>query len=159
MTEGKYLMPRPHRTERIEESDILKQVRIQPEARRGNDHCDDEQDESEHAHGEEQSDEAEHSYAKVPHTKPEHRRPQRKQHHSEESQHEAHGDERHSPRPRLVKERVVEVIADLLLRLDLDVPLALYALGVFGAFFFELGNPQGEKGAREEAERLCSALG
>lgn len=151
-------MPGPHRAERIEEPDVLKQIRIQPEARRGNDHGDDKEDEPEHAHDKEQTDEAEHSHAEVPDAEAEHRRPQREQHHAEEPQHEPDGDERHGPRPGLVEERVVQVVADLLLRLHLDRPLPFYALRVFGTFFFDLGDAQREQRAWEQRERFRRCL-
>jgi len=141
-------VPCPHRTEGIKEADILKQVRIQPETGRSNDHGDDEQDEPEDAHDEEQSDETEHPHTEVPHTEPEHRRPKRKQYHTEEPHHQSGSGERHGPCSRLVKERVVEVIADILLLLDLDVPLALDALGVLGAFLLDFGHAQRKERAR-----------
>lgn len=70
-------MPCPHRPEGIEETDVFKQVWIEPQSWRNGEHGDDEQNQPDNGHGEEQSYQSKHAHAKVPYTLPEYKRPQR----------------------------------------------------------------------------------
>lgn len=47
---------------------------------------------------------------------------------------------------------------NLLLRLDLDVPLSLHTLGRLGTFFFDFGNAEGEERPREVGKSMHSFI-
>ena len=70
-----YLLPCVDRPERVEETNIFKQIRIEPEARWYREDGDDEDNEPNNRHGEEQSDETEHAHTQVPHALSQEKRP------------------------------------------------------------------------------------
>jgi len=72
-----YLLPTPKRSKTIKESNILKQIRVQPQSGRDSEHSNREENESEDSHDEEQSNEAEHAHTEIPDTETKFHGPER----------------------------------------------------------------------------------
>lgn len=80
-----YLLPSPNGPERIEESDILEEVRVQPKTRRDDENGNAEENQTEDGHGEEETDQTQHAHAEIPDTLTHDERPQREHHDGEDS--------------------------------------------------------------------------
>jgi hypothetical protein len=154
-----HLLPCPYGSERVEETDVFEQVRVQPESRwRGKD-CDDEENEPNNGHAEEQSNEAEHAHTKVPHTLSQEERPEGEENHHNDCQKRASSVHLLFPLRSLVQPDVVVVVVCVLVLLDLDCPQALDALrlGVVVALvriFVDLGDSECEERKRKELEAV-----
>lgn len=72
-----YLLPSPERSETVKETNVLKQIRVQPQSRRNGEHGNDEEDEAEDGHGEECANQPQHTHTQVPDTQAQLHRPQR----------------------------------------------------------------------------------
>lgn len=150
---GTHIVPCPHRPERIKESHILKQIRVQPQSWRNCHHGDTEQYQAEDTHEDEQSNETQHAHTQIPHAQTHHGWPQREHDETQQRDHHTHGGEHLCPCPRLVEEGIVQFFTDLLLRLDLHVPYALDSLLLLlRRRRLNLGYTQSEQAAREEGE-------
>ena len=151
-------MPSPHRPEAVKESNILEEVRVEPESRRHRKVCDSEENETKNAHGEEETNQTQHTHAEVPHTETQLHRPEREHDDSEDDGERTRSIQLRHDLRALVQPDEVQLIAALLLLLDLDRPQPLDALALGGGRVVvalvrvNLGDAQGEEGEREELE-------
>lgn len=127
---GSYLLPCPDRSEGVKEAHVLEQVRIQPQTGRVREHSNDEQDQPHDCHGEEETNKTQHAHAQVPHAEPELHRPQREQHHREDTHKRTDSVQLLLPLRAFVQPDVVAVVVGLLVLLDADGPQTLDALGL-----------------------------
>lgn len=154
-----YLLPAPDGPETVKESHVLEQIRIEPQPRRDGEDGDAEQDQSEDGHGEEETDQTEHAHAQVPHADPQLDGPEREQHHGHDERQRPGRVQLRLPLRAVLQPDEVQLVADLLLLLDLDRPETLGALLGLPAVVVplvrvDLGDAQGEQRERQELEDL-----
>lgn len=155
-----YLLPAPERFETVKETNILEQIREQPETRRHSEDSDAEQNQSENRHGEEQPEQTHHTDAEIPHTLTEHNRPKGEEDNGKDTSHNGHGHRLLLPLWAVVQPDVVHHRVDFLVLLNLDGPLALDSVLGFGVIVsfvrIDLAHSQREKRKGEELEDVLS---
>ncbi len=148
-------MPSPDGPEAVHERDILPEVGVQPEARRNGKVCNAEEDDTEDGHDEEEAEQTEETPAEVVDTLAQLEGPERVQDDDEDDEEGEGGVELALDLAAFIEPAVVHVILGVLLLLDADVPLALYALGllaVFPGLGLELGDAEGEHAEGQKLE-------
>lgn len=125
-------MPAPHGPETVKESNVLEQVRVQPETRRHSEYGDTEEDQTEDGHGKEETQQSHHADTQVPHALAQNHRPQREQHHGEDTSHDGRRHGLLLPLRTLVEPDVMHHSIGVLVLLDLHGPQTLDAVLGFG---------------------------
>ena len=121
-------MPSPNRLEALHDTDILPQVREQPETRRQHKVGDAEQNDAEDGHGKEQAQKHQEAPAEIVHALAHLERPQRVQHDGENHQQRKRRVHLAHHLATLPQPDVIHVVAGVLLRLDAHRPEPLDAL-------------------------------
>lgn len=151
-------MPTPQGLETVKETNVLEQIREQPETRRRSEDGDAEQDQTENGHGEEQPQQTHHADTEVPHTLTEHNRPKREEDHGKNTRHNGRSHCLLLPLRALVQPDIVHHRVDLLVLLDLDGPQTLDTVLGFGVVVscmrVDLAYPQSEERKREELKHV-----
>jgi hypothetical protein len=151
-----YLLPSPQRLKAVKETDVLEEIREQPETGRHDEDGHTEQNQTEDGHGEEETQQTHHPDAEVPDALAEHDGPQREEDDGKDTRHDGSSHGLLFPLGSLVEPDVVHHGVCLLVLLDLDGPKALDAGLWFGVVVagvrVDFGDAQREKGEREEFE-------